>query len=89
MPDDLPDVLTMERVTKVYGTGDAAVKALDDVDFEANVGEVTVIIRTARPGVIIGRKGAKVDKLKDDLAKITRKTVDEEAERLEARKRDE
>lgn len=47
------------------------------VDIErSSGGEVTVIIRTARPGVIIGRKGAKVDKLKDDLAKITRKNVD-------------
>lgn len=47
-----------------------------DIERKTEGGEVTVIIRTARPGVIIGRKGAKVDKLKDDLAKITRKTVD-------------
>ena len=50
MPDDIPDVLTMERVTKVYGTGDAAVKALDDVDFEANIGEVTVIMGPSGSG---------------------------------------
>ena len=50
MPDDITDVLTMERVTKVYGEGDAAVKALDDVDFEANVGEVTVIMGPSGSG---------------------------------------
>ena len=47
-----------------------------DIERKTEGGEVTVIIRTARPGVIIGRKGAKVDKLKDDLAKITSKRVD-------------
>ncbi|HBP23285.1 MAG TPA: 30S ribosomal protein S3 [Planctomycetes bacterium] len=47
-----------------------------DIERKTEGGEVTVIIRTARPGVIIGRKGAKVDKLKDDLAKITSKNVD-------------
>jgi len=47
-----------------------------DIERKTEGGEVTVIIRTARPGVIIGRKGAKVDKLKDDLAKITSKKVD-------------
>jgi len=50
MPDDIPDVLTMERVTKIYGEGDAAVKALDDVDFEANIGEVTVIMGPSGSG---------------------------------------
>ena len=50
MPDDIPDVLTMEGVTKVYGEGDAAVKALDNVDFEANIGEVTVIMGPSGSG---------------------------------------
>jgi putative ABC transport system ATP-binding protein len=50
MPDDIPDVLTMEKVTKVFGEGDAAVKALDEVDFEANVGEVTVVMGPSGSG---------------------------------------
>ena len=50
MPDDIPDVLILEGVTKVYGEGDAAVKALDNVDFEAKVGEVTVIIGPSGSG---------------------------------------
>lgn len=47
-----------------------------DIERKTEGGEVTVIISAARPGVIIGRKGAKVEKLRDDLAKITSKTVD-------------
>lgn len=36
---------------------------------------VTVTINTARPGVIIGRAGSEVDKLKEELKKITNKEV--------------
>ena len=34
-----------------------------------------VTIMTARPGVVIGRKGSEIDKLKEDLSKITGKEV--------------
>ncbi|MCH7617974.1 MAG: ATP-binding cassette domain-containing protein [Chloroflexi bacterium] len=50
MPDDITAVLTMERVTKVFGEGDGAVKALDDVDFVANAGEVIVIMGPSGSG---------------------------------------
>ncbi len=50
MADDIVGVLAMERVTKVFGEGDAAVKALDEVDFEANVGEVIVIMGPSGSG---------------------------------------
>jgi small subunit ribosomal protein S3 len=36
---------------------------------------VTVTINTARPGVIIGKGGQEVDKLKEELKKLTRKDV--------------
>jgi len=36
---------------------------------------VTVTINTARPGIIIGRQGAEVDKLKEELKKLTKKEV--------------
>jgi small subunit ribosomal protein S3 len=34
-----------------------------------------VTIQTARPGVVIGRKGAEIDKLKEDLSKMTGKEI--------------
>jgi small subunit ribosomal protein S3 len=34
-----------------------------------------VTIQTARPGVVIGRKGAEIDKLKEDLSKLTGKEI--------------
>ncbi len=36
---------------------------------------VTITINTARPGVIIGKAGSEVDKLKEELKKITSKEV--------------
>lgn len=38
-------------------------------------GKVTVTIRTARPGLVIGRRGAQVDQLKDELQHVTKKEV--------------
>jgi len=37
--------------------------------------QVTVNIHTARPGVVIGRKGSEVDKLRDELKLLTNKSV--------------
>ncbi len=37
--------------------------------------QVTVNIHTARPGVVIGRKGVEVDKLRDELRLLTKKNV--------------
>lgn len=37
--------------------------------------QLTLTVRTARPGVVIGRKGAEVDKLKAELRAITNKDV--------------
>ena len=37
-------ILSMQHVTKVYGTGEAAVRALDDVNITAEAGEVTVVM---------------------------------------------
>jgi len=43
-------VLQMQAVTKVYGTGDAAVAALDSVDFQAQTGEVVVVMGPSGAG---------------------------------------
>lgn len=36
---------------------------------------ITVTIHTARPGIVIGRKGAEVDKLKEELKRLTGKEI--------------
>ena len=37
---------------------------------------ITITVCTSRPGLIIGKGGAEVDKLKEELKKITDKDVD-------------
>lgn len=44
-----------------------------EVDRPGN--KLRVTIRTSRPGIIIGRKGAEIEKLKQDLAKSTNREV--------------
>lgn len=38
--------------------------------------KITVTIRTARPGIVIGKSGAEVDKVKEELKKLTKKDVE-------------
>jgi small subunit ribosomal protein S3 len=46
-----------------------------DIEIERSGNKIRVDISTARPGLIIGKKGAEVDKLRDDLQKQTGKPV--------------
>lgn len=45
------------------------------IDIERQSNQVEVIVETARPGMIIGRKGATVNELKEQLLKITGRNV--------------
>ena len=45
--------------------------AIAKVDIERASDKIRVNIHTARPGVIIGRKGSDIDRLREDLQKIT------------------
>ena len=45
------------------------------VEIERPGNKLRIIIKTARPGIIIGRKGAEIDKLKGDLQKRTSREV--------------
>ena len=49
--------------------------SISKVIIERTLKLVTVTIKTARPGVIIGKAGAEVDKLKEELKKLTNKEV--------------
>lgn len=45
------------------------------VIIERTLKRITLTIHTARPGVVIGKGGAEVDKLKEELKKITNKDI--------------
>jgi len=49
--------------------------SLSKIVIERTLKLITVTIHAARPGVIIGKGGAEVDKLKEELKKVTKKDV--------------
>ena len=59
-----------------YITGKLSRAGISGVDIERKGDQVQVFVRTARPGIVIGRKGAEVDRIRKDVEKITGKRVD-------------
>ena len=49
--------------------------AIARIDIERSTNQVTVTIQTAKPGVVIGKGGAKVEELRQALGKATGKVV--------------
>jgi small subunit ribosomal protein S3 len=49
--------------------------AISKVEIERTREEVKVILHSARPGLIIGRKGAEVDKLREELEELTSRRI--------------
>lgn len=49
--------------------------AVPKIAIERYANRARITIHTARPGIVIGRKGAEIDKLKEDLAKMTGKEI--------------
>ena len=45
------------------------------IDIERAANKLKITIHTSRPGIIIGRKGSEVDKLRDDLQKKTGREI--------------
>jgi len=49
--------------------------AISDILIERTREEVTITLRTARPGLVIGPKGAEVDKLREELEELIKRKV--------------
>lgn len=64
------DIEIRKYVKKTFSTAGIAT-----IEIERASNRAKVIIHTARPGIIIGRKGADIDRLRDDLQDRTKKEV--------------
>lgn len=52
-----------------------AAAGVSRIDIERSANQVTVTVHTARPGIVIGKSGAKVEELRQELERLTKKKV--------------
>jgi hypothetical protein len=72
---DFPQLLKEDELLRKYLKARLGHAAISDITIERKPGKVVVTVHTGRPGVVIGKKGAEVDKLRDELAQLTGKEV--------------
>ena len=72
---DYADLLHEDLGIQKYIKGNLFHAGVPKVEIERAGQKIRVIIHTARPGIIIGKRGAEVDKLKKTLEEITGKKV--------------
>jgi small subunit ribosomal protein S3 len=82
---DFPALLKEDELLRKYLKARLGHAAISDIRIERKPGKVVVTIHTGRPGVVIGKKGAEVDKLRDELAQLTGKEVGINVEEISAR----
>lgn len=69
------DLLREDDLIRKYLQTRLSHAAIADVHLERKPGKATVTVYTGRPGVVIGKRGAEVDKLRDELAQLTGKDI--------------
>ena len=69
------DKLVEDNKIRKYLEARLAKASICKIVIERTLKLITVTVNTARPGIIIGKGGQEVDKLKEELKKITRKEV--------------
>ena len=72
---DFPALLKEDELVRKYLKTRLSHAAISDVHIDRRPGKVAVTIFTGRPGVVIGKRGAEVDKLRDELAQLTGKDI--------------
>ncbi len=72
---DYPALLLEDQRIRRFVKKEYHTAAVPRIDIERTRERVTVIIHTARPGLLIGRRGAQVDKLNQQLTEICNKPV--------------
>lgn len=72
---DFSDKLVEDHKIRKYIDARIPKGGIAKVVIERTLKRITLTIHTARPGVVIGKGGAEVDKIKEELKKITGKDV--------------
>lgn len=69
------DKLIEDHKIRSYLNARLAKASVSKIIIERTLKMITVTVNTARPGIIIGKGGQEVDKLKEELKKLTNKEV--------------
>lgn len=72
---DFPELLQEDLMIRRYLGRRLAQAGLSRILIERKANKVTIVIHTARPGIVIGRKGAQVDQIRDELQSLTKREV--------------
>ncbi|MCD6168973.1 MAG: 30S ribosomal protein S3 [Candidatus Latescibacteria bacterium] len=72
---DFSELLREDLMLRKYVKSRFDHAGVSRVAIERAAKQVTLTIHTARPGIVIGRRGAEVDKLRDELRYLTQKEV--------------
>jgi small subunit ribosomal protein S3 len=73
--DDYGDKLVEDANIRKYLNARLAKASISKIVIERTLKLITITVHTSRPGIIIGKGGQEVDKLKEELKKITSKEV--------------
>src|SRR5215203_2213514 len=76
------DLLIEDQMIRAYLMKKPALAGVSAIKIKRMSGKVEVTIVTARPGLVIGKKGAEIDTLKAELSKLTGKEVWVEVEEI-------
>ncbi len=79
---DFPRLLKEDETIRQYLHRRMAHAALSEVEIERKPSKIVVTMHTARPGVVIGKRGAEVDKLRDELAMLTQSEISVNVEEI-------
>ncbi len=79
---DFPRLLKEDQTIRMYLHRRLAHAAISKVEIERKPSKVVVTIHTARPGVVIGKRGAEVDKLRDELAVLANSEISVNVEEI-------
>lgn len=81
--DRYVELLQEDRAIRQYIKQEAARAGVSRIEIERYPNQVLVNVHTARPGIVIGRKGDSVKKMKTDLEEMTGKKVKVEVTEIE------
>lgn len=72
---EYPKLLSEDLQIRKHIKKNLSTAAVANVEIERTSSRLRVFIYTARPGVIIGRRGSEIDKLKEKLQDLTKKEI--------------